>query len=179
MGLNDMNLQPFLLQELYGNHLLDNALQANATATANTAKDEKNDVKTAENSNIKFLGKNEKNILLLVNDAAHSFLGDDELALLLKILSACNIAMQHVALVNLHKQDAEINAALQQQFTPRQILFFGTTPEAVGFPFQIPHYKLQQYNQQQFLVAPPLQLLHDDKEAKKSLWTALKNMFSN
>jgi hypothetical protein len=178
MSLNNLKMPAFLVESLFGNQLINSSANANSILTQKTAKDDLKQTKTAENLQFKFLGKNEKNILLLVNEEDHPFLGDEELGLLLNILGACNIAMQDVALVNLSNYRGETNSALQAQFAPMHLLFFGTTPEALGFPLQIPMYKIQPYNNQQYLVAPNLQQLLTDKAAKKNLWAALKNMFT-
>jgi hypothetical protein len=178
MGLNDMNLSAFLVENLYRNHLIENGINENLTLDEKNAKDEKNTTKTAQKSNLKYLGKNEQNILLLVNDGEHKFLGDEELTLLLNILGACNINMQHVALVNAAHYTAISSEEIEEVFAPKFLLFFGTEPQQFEYPLQIPMYKIQAYNSKKFLTAPDLNTLQQNKEEKKKLWLALKELFA-
>ncbi len=184
MGLDDIKLSPFLVKELYENSMIDTADKANPAGNTKKAKDEdllENGEKIAEQIKreraIKFLGKNAKNILLVVAEKEHAFLGDDELSFLMNILNACGISMQDVALVNAHNNEAVIYENLNYQFQPEKIIFLGTEPHLLNFPVQIPMYKIQVYNKQQYLSAPSLQILSSDKEEKKKLWMVLKELF--
>lgn len=184
MGLDDIKLSPFLVKELYGNSMIDNTTNANALGSAKKAKDadiDENNEKIPQHKktagSIKFLGKNAKNILLIIAEKDHAFLGDEELSFLMNILNACGISMQDVALVNAQDNDAVVYDNLNDQFTPDKIIFLGTEPHLLDFPIQIPTYKIQQYNKQQYLTAPSLQILSSDTAEKKKLWMVLKEMF--
>jgi hypothetical protein len=184
MSLDDIKLSPFLVKKLYENSLIDTHDNAKPISNANAAKDgintlvEKNIATKKETvGNIKFLGKNAKNILIIVDEKEHAFLGDDELSFLMNILNACTVSMQDVALVNASNSDDVVYENLNAQFEPRIVLFLGTEPQLLNFPVQIPQYKIQAYNNQQYLCAPSLQKLSSDKEEKKKLWMVLKVLF--
>jgi hypothetical protein len=81
-------------------------------------------------------------------------------------------------LVNCHGNSAAVYQTLQAQFNPGIVLFLGTQPQELDFPVQIPAYRIQQYNNQQYLCAPSLKALAADKEEKKQLWNALKILFA-
>ncbi len=181
MSLDNLTLSPYLIQELYENSLIDNApgktkkKMASADEPATVGK--KGAVREPA-GNIKFLGNNAKNILIIVDEADHAFLPDAELNFLITILEACKINFDDCSLVNSNKNAELTPENLNGQFSPAVLLFLGTEPQLLGFPIQIPQYKVQQYNKQQYMCAPALQVLSADKEAKKQLWNALKVLFS-
>ena len=184
MSLDDIKLSPFLVKKLYENSLIDTNDNTNITSNATKAKDEnfteiekKNVIKKEIAGNIKYLGKNAKNILIIVDEKEHAFLGDDELSFLMNILNACAVSMQDVALINASNNDEVAYENLNAQFEPSIVLFIGTEPQLLNFPIQIPQYKIQAYNNQQYLCAPSLQKLSSDKEEKKKLWMVLKVLF--
>jgi hypothetical protein len=166
MSLDDIILSPFLVKKLYENSLLDNGKSSASISNVEIAKDEKelvtnktNVTKKGNFDAIKFLGKNAKNILILVDEKEHAFLGDDELSFLMNILNACTVSMQDVALVNTSNNVDAVYENLNDQFAPSIVLFLGTEPQLLNFPVQIPQYKIQAYNNQQYLCAPSLQQL--------------------
>jgi hypothetical protein len=184
MSLDDIKLSPFLVKKLYENSLIDDGISSAPIGNAKVAKDENLGIAEKENvgkkemlGNIKYLGKNAKNILIIVHEKEHAFLGDDELSFLMDILNACNVSMQDVALVNANNNDDVVYENLNAQFEPNIVLFLGTEPQLLNFPVQIPQYKIQAYNNQQYLCAPALQKLASDKEEKKKLWLVLKVLF--
>ncbi len=184
MSLDDIKLSPFLVKKLYENSLIDDGISSVSIGNAKIAKDENLHVsenmdvtKKGNFESIKYLGKNAKNILILVYEEEHAFLGDDELSFLMNILNACAVSMQDVALVNAGNNADVVYENLNAQFEPCKIIFLGTEPQLLNFPVQIPQYKIQAYNNQQYLCAPSLEKLSSDKEEKKKLWMVLKVMF--
>jgi hypothetical protein len=184
MSLDDIKLSPFLVKKLYENSLIDDDISSVSVSNKEVAKDEKEDTpdkttvtKKGNFGGIKYLGKNTKNILILIDEKEHAFLGDDELSFLMNILNACTVSMQDVALVNASNSDDVVYENLNAQFEPSIVLFLGTEPQLLNFPVQIPQYKIQVYNNQQYLCAPALQKLSSDKEEKKKLWLVLKILF--
>jgi hypothetical protein len=184
MSLDDIKLSPFLVKKLYENSLVEDA--STATSIDNTQKAKDENLAMSDNApvtkkgnfeNIKYLGKNAKNILIIVDEKEHAFLGDDELSFLMNILNACSVSMQDVALINASNNADVVYENLNGQFEPSIVLFLGTEPQLLNFPVQIPQYKIQAYNNQQYLCAPSLQKLSSDKEEKKKLWIVLKVMF--
>ncbi len=184
MSLNDIKLSPFLVKKLYENSLIDESRSTTSIGNAKIAKDDKmpiadkTNVAKKENFDaIKYLGKNAKNILILIDEKKHVFLSDDDLNFLMNILNACSVSMQDVALVNASNSNDIVYENLNEQFAPCIVLFLGTEPQLLNFPVKIPQYKIQAYNNQQYLCAPSLQKLASDKEEKKKLWMVLKVMF--
>ena len=181
MSLDNLKLSPYLLKEMYGNTLIETADEMTGKRIKSPEKKaaekpgKKND--SVAVNEIKFLGKNNSNILILVNEKEHAFLSDADLAFLLSVLNACKISADDAALVNCFANEDAVYEKLETQFSPRIILFIGTEPQLLGFPVQIPRYRIQQYNRQQYLCAPSLAELAANKEEKKQLWNALKQLF--
>ena len=179
MSLDHLILTPFLIKELYENSLTDiDSKPGKIPSVSKPVLKNKDAGFPGPANKIAFLGNNNKKILVAVNENSHPFLADDALNFLITVLGACQISMEDIALVNCCNNTAAVYKTLNEQFSPAVILFLGTEPQNLGFPVQIPFYRVQNYNGQQYLCAPALQTLASDKEAKKKLWTSLKQLFS-
>lgn len=165
MDLNKIQLNNTLVTQLYRTALVEIS-----TSGANKTLVESGEV-------ITFLGKNEKGIAILVNCDEAPYLPDAHLAFLIKMLSACNLTIADVAIVNICGNDKVQYEAILTQLNPLKILFFDVIPASVGFPMNFPQYKVQEYSSMKLISAPALGLIERDAEKKKSLWNALKNMF--
>jgi len=165
MSLDNIQLPPFLIQELYGNSLIDEHNKQSKTKSLNTA-------------DPVFLGKNQKNILVIVQEENAVYLPDETLNFLIGILGACKLSLSDTALINFSRNNGINYKILQEKFKPGIILFFGIEPSMLEFPLQFPHYQLQSYNKQTYLSAPALELLAADKQEKLQLWACLKKLFS-
>jgi DNA polymerase III psi subunit len=165
MSLDNIQLPPFLVGELYKNHLVDIDNQQVKAGS----------LKAGE---LLFLGKNQKNILLVVHEENAVYLPDDDLNFLVDILSACKLSLSDTALINFCKNKDINYKILLEEFKPVIILFFGIEPSKLEFPLQFPHYQLQQYNNQTYLSAPSLNELAADISKKKQLWICLRKLFS-
>ncbi len=165
MSLDNIQLPPFLIGELYKNSLVDTGNQQAKPVL----------VKKKE---LPFLGKNQKNILIITNEKNAAYLADEDLNFLVDILKACRLSLLDTAIVNFAKNKKIDYEVLQEEFKPGVILFFGIEPSTLEFPLQFPNYQLQSYNNQTYLSAPPLKDLAADVDKKKQLWACLKKLFS-
>jgi DNA polymerase III psi subunit len=164
MSLDNIQLSPFLIGELYKNSLVDtDGKQLNASL-----------LKADE---LLFLGKNQKNILVMVNEENAVYLPDDDLNFLVDILTACKLSLSDIALINFFKNSKANYNTLMEKFRPAVVLFFGIEPAKLEFPLQFPHYQVQQYNHQVYLSSPSLNELANDKQKKMQLWASLKKLF--
>ena len=167
MSLDNINLGSFLVQQLYKKSLVDLDSTIKESPIAN-------------NATIAFLGKNERNILVVVNEADAAFIPDADLNLLIRILSACNLSLADIALVNFDKNTAMDYNFLMKEFTPEMVLLFGINPRELQFPLHFPNYQLQQYNHQTYISSASLNILNENIEEKKKLWVCLqKYSFNN
>ncbi len=165
MSLDNIQLSPFLVQQLYKKTLfeLETVQKEHAVEPATT---------------IPYLGKNEKNILVVVDAPGTAFLPDADLNLLVGILTACKLSLADVALVNYHTNPAISYEKLMNKFAPVSVFLFGIQPADLEFPLHFPYFQLQRYNEQTYISAPALNQLSENKEQKKELWACLQKYIS-
>lgn len=159
MSLNNIQLQPQLMADLYKHSLL----QSSTTSVPDSAV-------------VKYLGKNLKNTLVIVQQPLVPFLKDEELAFLTNILSACKLSLADIAILNCNGLPVE---TLQNEIesNAKTIILFGIDPLSIGLPINFPFFQLQQFNNRMYLYSPSLEEIENDKTLKMKLWNALKNLF--
>ncbi len=165
MSLDNIQLPPIVLQDLYKKSLVD---LNNNKPVAVTLKDE----------GLPYLGKNGKNICIVVADENALHLSDDLLNFLVGILGACKLTMADVAITNYSKNTSLDYSSLQTELHAEICLLFGVTPAQLQLPLTFPLYQIQKFNNQQYLAALPLQQLQQDKAEKTKLWNSLKILFN-
>jgi hypothetical protein len=129
---------------------------------------------------IKFLGGNNKKIAFIVNCPTDVFLPEKHLDWLGKMLTACQLNLGDVAIVNIANNQhtiTDINQELQSQ----TIILLGAEPYSIQLPLNFPHFSLQPYANTMFLYTPsPDQLNQNTQEAKllkSKLWVCLQKLF--
>ncbi len=168
MSLDNIQLNPVLLEQLYPKSLVIIKEQENEAATA-----------APVTTSISSLGNNEKNILVVVNEPGAAFLNDADFSSLVKILSAVQLSPADIALVNHHTHPGADFNQLNNSFKPSAIILLGVSPTELGFPLLFPHYQLTKYNGQTYLAAPSLTQMAGNKETKTQFWNAFKTHFSS
>ncbi len=176
MSLNEMNLPPYLVAQLYPSSLVGQeknvppVTAASATPPAST-----NTELTIE---WRSLGSNQKGILVAVNYDNITNLPDPQLEFLMQLLKACQLSLNDVALINMNNYPQVAHTSILSQFNTKVVLLFGITVQDWGFPFQTPPYQVQSFSGYTVMHAPALHDLQNDKPAKGLLWAALKNIFN-
>ncbi|HEV7331610.1 MAG TPA: hypothetical protein VGN63_11270 [Flavisolibacter sp.] len=161
MSLNNISLPSQLVAHLYHHSLVG----GNATPVP------------AKPVPVSFLGKNGKNILIVVNKPDVPYLPDADLSFLTKVLTACQLSLMDVAIVNGNKLSLQDAPAVLEQTAARFVILFDVAPATFGLPAQTPMYGVQLVENLPYVVAPALSQIESSKEAKSQLWTALKQMF--
>ncbi len=160
MSLNNIQLNPHLISDLYRNSL----------------------VEENENDSIdsyKFLGKNIKNILIIVNKPNVAFIEDEELQFLSTVLSACTLSIADIAIVNeTSLKKGTSYTSLLHYFNCKFMLLFDVDSQSIDLPFNFPHFQLQQFDQTTYLSAPSLKEIEKEKVLKTKLWNCLKTHFN-
>jgi hypothetical protein len=165
MGLDNIQLPPIVLQDLYKHSLIEL----------------KSDAEPKEKVPAKqfyTLGNNRRNILVLVECKETLYLPDDELNFLVGILAACNLSMEDVAILNILKNNSVTYKTITHELKSEKIFLFGVNPGQIELPLDFPNYQIQQYNHQVYLTAPPLPHFHENKAEKTKLWNCLKQIFA-
>lgn len=165
MGLDDIQLPPIVLQELFRHSLID-------------LKSEENPDEKASLKQFYSLGNNRKHILILIENDETLYLPDDQLNFLLGILAACNLSMEDVAIINIKKNNSVTYKSITKELKSEKIFLFGVNPGQIELPLDFPNYQIQQYNNQIYLTAPSLSRFHDNKAEKTNLWICLKQIFA-
>jgi hypothetical protein len=167
MSLDNIQLHPIIVQDLFKNSLVDMNYTPNKPGTNNSA----------VNDLISFLGNNQKRISILVSDINSIYLSDETLNFLLGVLAACKLTMDDVALINEAKNNSLSYDTIKKQLNAEIILLFGIMPQQIQLPLQFPQYQIQKYNSQFYLAAPELLILQQQKAEKTKLWNCLKQLF--
>lgn len=165
MSLDNIQLQGFLCSSMYKNSLVDLSLNRK--------------IKTEDiGTFVDFLGGNNQKILFVTKDSHHKFLGDDHMKFLNDFLNACNLTLADIGFVNISGQNGLSYHDLMQQLSPKKIFVFGLTTKELEFPFEIPFFQVQNFNQQVYVFCPSLEKIQLDKELKKQLWTSAQKIFN-
>ncbi|MEO6456196.1 MAG: hypothetical protein ABIN97_19120 [Ginsengibacter sp.] len=125
-----------------------------------------------------FFGGNNKHILLLVNNPDADFLPDDQLTFLTGILTACNLSMDDVAIVNLNKPDELNYKNIPDILKAEIIILSGIELSRLELPFKIPLFQVQLYKGQKYIPVPSLHAIQKDTVLKRKLWELLRIVFS-
>jgi hypothetical protein len=165
MSLDNIQLPGTIIQHLYGKCLY--SLEPDKSALSDI-----------QNTGISFLGSNQKHITILVNTEKAIYLPDEELNFLLGILTACNLSMADIALVNLAKNPGLTYTLITEQLHAAKIFLFGLPADTIALPLQFPHYQVQAFNNQVYLSSVSLNELQANKAEKLQLWACLKKIFS-
>lgn len=166
MSLNDIQLKPQLLTDLYANVLIE----YHTSDVPIKAKE------SPVSKNVNYLGKNEKGILIIISKIETAYLNDEELAFLTTILAACQLSLADVAIINWKNTSLELEQ-IQQQLGSKQILLFDVSPLEAGLPINFPFFQIQQFNNRTYLSSPALSLVEKDVSVKRQLWPSLKKLF--
>ena len=165
MSLDNIELTPFLIQELFKNSLIE----------LYDIEPEK-EIKQVLPFNV--LGNNKKKVIIIVENDETLYLPDGELNFLLGILSACKLTMEDVAILNIKKNKSVSYKSIELELKAEKIILFGVVSIQIELPFEFPHYQIQQYNNQTYVSAAMLLHIQDDKAEKTKLWNCLKQVFS-
>src|SRR5690606_16185300 len=130
MSLNEMNLSPYQVAQLYPVSLVGQP-QSPAAAPAEAAPD------------WKFLGNNQKAVLVGVSYPDVMNLPDGQLEFLMQLLKACGLSLNDVALININNYKNITHTDILNHFNTSIVLLFGISAQDFGFPFETPPYQVQ------------------------------------
>jgi hypothetical protein len=131
---------------------------------------------SSEKIEIENLGNNRSHALFIINNPNYKFLPDEEMEFLAKLLTACKISMEDIALVHFNYNNYNYRQ-YNDQFQPQKILIFGMNSAELDLPFDIPHFQVQQFQQQFYLTAPSLSELLNNTTLKRELWSSHQKLF--
>ena len=164
MSLDNIELTPFLIAELFKNTLVE-------------IKSAKKADKTALPPAFNFLGNNKSRVAIVIYDAENIYLPDAQLNFLMVILGACKLTMEDVAIVNISNSNSITYKTIESELKAEKIILFGVTSAELGLPLEFPVYQIQQYNNQTYIASDSLMHIETNKKEKISLWNCLKQIF--
>jgi hypothetical protein len=115
-------------------------------------------------------------LLILFKDEKNTYLNEDEENFLEKILSAIQLDLDTIKLLNVAQNDVDF--ANLADIPAKKVISFGVNWKDVSINLQANHYQIAQPAQSyQFLQANSLHNLINNPIEKKQLWDNLKKMF--
>ncbi|GJM61661.1 hypothetical protein PEDI_22130 [Persicobacter diffluens] len=136
---------------------------------------EEEEIQELPGSSLPVEGKTDAPVLVMVNYPDYQFPEADK-TLLANILSAKNIAINEVAILNIAQVQAINLAMVRAEIPAKFILTFGLTeadvPELRGLQWNVAR------KGKMLTVCPTnsLSLMHQDREAKMALWNMIKGL---
>jgi hypothetical protein len=127
---------------------------------------------------VDYLGGNEKKIIFISKDTESKYLDDIQMNFLQDLLAACLLTMADIALVNFSQNKNLSYQVISEGLGAKKILMFGVTASQLDLPFNIPHFQIQNFNDQVFLLVPSLKEIQMNVELKKNLWASLQKVFN-
>jgi hypothetical protein len=171
MALNDIEFPASLFAELYQNALIPDEKINAPLIHAGPG------ITIADAPAPAYLGENKKRILVVVKDANHTWINDADLKFLSGILTACGLTIADVAVINAERR-LQSFAELEKEFGSRQVLLFGVSQDELQIPLRFPEFQVQTFAGKQFLSAPPLAVISNDRTLKSNLWVSLQKLFN-
>lgn len=127
------------------------------------------------------LGENRRKICLLVSVPGKELLPAGSRVFLEKILSACQLGIADLAIVNVQLSPVPVSV-LQTRFSPGKWLLAGLSPASLGMEGTADRpFELQSWQGAQVMTLPALAELDGDTAAartlKRQLWAGLQTLF--
>ena len=171
MSLNSIKFEPTDIASLYKNSLVEINAKQQVLPQTNT-----NTEPVA--TGWKYLGENKKKTLVVVRNADAVHLPDKQLAFLSKLLTACNLSLADVAILNFQNHNSSGFNEILNYYKPKVVLLFDVEPGEFGLPMIFPQFQVQGYKDAVFVSSPSLDTIEPDKSLKGKLWVCLKKIFN-
>jgi hypothetical protein len=182
MGLNNIELNAALLQDLYAKSLVladedSRPAEAKKESLANVATKPQATTSDSINAALPVLGHNKKGITIIVDYPELPHLPDAMLDFLTRMLQACKLSMADVAIYNFAGNRDIVAKDITSQLKSKTVLLFGLDPMHFGLSTQFPEFQVQPLAGIVYLYAPALEICQSDKLIKSRLWVCLQRIF--
>ena len=171
MSLNTIKFKPTEIASLYKNSLVE--IDAEQQVLVQPIVDA-----ASKNTGWQYLGENKKKILVVVRYADAVHIPDKQLSFLAKLLTACNLNLADVAVLNFQDHKSSAFNEILNYFKPKVVLLFDVESGDFGLPMIFPQFQVQAYKDTMFVASPSLETIEPDKSLKGKLWVCLKKIFS-
>jgi hypothetical protein len=129
----------------------------------------------SESLSFNYLGENNKYMLILVNDSGQDIINPEDLATLTSILTAKQLELRDVAIVNVHTHPQKDFKQLKHFFACKKLVLFGINPSEIGLR-DITSNQLEQYNETKILATYNFSEMRNDTAKKRLFWNAMKQL---
>ena len=186
MGLNNIQLPAQTIVDLYKNLLCeDDAISIPGKLKSLPSEESKlpkqEPAHPIVSEQLSFLGKNLMQLVILVDYNSEVYLPESQLNFIGNILKACKMNLVDVAIVNVNKQQVNLEK-LGQQLHPKYIVIFGIDSSTLDFQIQPDFFNIVSSNGIQVFASPALDQLNRDGEEgkllKSKLWLCMKQMLN-
>jgi hypothetical protein len=169
-GMDQADLPGWLIRDIYGSSLLPGEKPL-------TPSDEPI---SGPRADLGLPAARTRPLSLVYQSAIANSLTPDQTGFLRRMLEACGMDIQDVTLVEWTSVSANSDE-WKKALLSRVMILFGTEPESIGLPFQIPCFKIQEFDGCRYLCCPELaDFIPDSQEArilKSKLWICLRSLF--
>ncbi len=130
---------------------------------------------------IKYMGEFNQGVSIVIAEPGHEHILPEDLEFLEKMMAACKLTVADMAIINVVTNQPAAKQ-LWQLMPAKVVLMFDVTTSAIGIPFYQPDFKVQHWDNAQFLNAPSLAAFRgrdtpELKGLKRKLWEALQKIF--
>ena len=128
----------------------------------------------AETLQFDYLGENNRFFLILVNEPGQPYMDEANLQVLLKILQAKGMALEDVAILNLHRFPETSFVQLKAFFSCSKLCLFGISPQQLGLA-ELPSNEVFVEQDVKILASFSLLELQQTQHKKVAFWNVMKN----
>lgn len=124
-------------------------------------------------SAFEYEGENNKHILILSSEK----ISVEEKIIFEKIISALNLSLHDVSIVNLADYPGVSFSQLKNFFACKRMIAFGLKPAKIGIKQDVPLYEAGEYQSVKIIFSDRISMMAADEAKKKQFWNTLKKMF--
>jgi hypothetical protein len=159
MGQTEKTILPFsVIAGLYKNVLVSSEQEIDNTATPSTSLMQEKKIPVLVRSHESVIPPQQKNFLA-------------------SIMTACKLQENEYITIAVDGKESVDYLTLKARYEARFVLLFGIEPSSIQLPIQFPYFQIQSFQGCQYLCAPSLELIEQDKSLKVQLWQCLKKIF--
>jgi DNA polymerase III psi subunit len=103
-------------------------------------------------------------------------LPEKELVFLANIMNACKLKNEEYAALPVQESDPKHYLNIKAKYDSPLLLLFGLAPASIELPIHFPAFQPQSFQGIQYLAAPRLDEIENDKALKLQLWQCLKQI---
>jgi DNA polymerase III psi subunit len=117
-----------------------------------------------------------KRLVALIHSNAAT-LPENEINFFANIMNACKLKKEEYMALPFQDTDQEHYLNIKAKYESPLVLLFALPPASIELPIHFPVFQPQSFQGTQYLAAPSLREIENDKTLKMQLWQCLKQIF--